>query len=389
MREQLKIFGCVDTNGVHECWNTEYAVFWMMEYTRVRDQTEDGVLHHCTSQSYRIRYSPPWRKPTSQNYRWNSQNICGHCRRTSRIHVRTDKWRTEETTTGCSPYLHLLTLHNSRWRTHHNEETGGLPNREEFRSGKNPTTKLCWVVLQDGVNYQLVFIDEAGFNLHTKRTRGRARRGERAVRVVSGDRGPNLTVCFAVSPQLCLVHHTIDNGGMTIGKFENFLREVSTRLGETQTFFIFDNAPCHSRAITTSPQHHIQRLPPYSPFLNITEMAISAWKAKVKRCLAEVRDQILNGPIPAGVSQRQHRMAILAQLGEQSVDAITPEKSTAWFQHTQGYLPRCLDMTDIMQWKVVHICVFYDCFLFWNNASLILGFLAFFILWKKHIRHFC
>ena len=45
--------------------------------------------------------------------------------------------------------------------------------------------------------------------------------------------------------------------------------------------------------------------------LNITEMAIGAWKAEVKRHLAEVRDQILNGPVPAGTSRRQHRMAIL------------------------------------------------------------------------------
>ena len=78
-------------------------------------------------------------------------------------------------------------------------------------------------------------------------------------------------------------------------------------------------------------------------------MAISAWKAAVKRHLAEVRDQILNGPVPAGVSQLQHRMAILAQLGEQSVEIITMDKCRAWFQHTQGYLPRCLAMADIFQ----------------------------------------
>lgn len=223
------------------------------------------------------------------------------------------------------------------------------PTERNSSSVKNQRRGYAEWLLQDGVNNQLIFIDEAGYNLHTKRTRGRARRGERAVRVVSGDRGPNLTVCFAVSPQLGLVHHTIDNGSMTSGKFQDFLREVSTRLGEAPTYFIFDNATCHSRAVTTAPQHYIQRLPPYSPFLNITEMAISAWKAEVKRHLAEVRDQLLNGPVPPGVSQRQHRMAILAQLGEQSVDTITTDKCRAWFRHTQGYLPRCLAMTDILQ----------------------------------------
>ena len=62
-------------------------------------------------------------------------------------------------------------------------------------------------------------------------------------------------------------------------------------------------------------------------------MAINAWKAEVKRRLAEVWDQILNDPVPAGRSRRQDRMAILAQLGEQNVVAITIEKCRAWFQH--------------------------------------------------------
>ena len=53
-------------------------------------------------------------------------------------------------------------------------------------------------LLQNGVQREeLLFIDEAGINLYVVRTRGRARVGERAVRVVNGRRGPNLTLCFA------------------------------------------------------------------------------------------------------------------------------------------------------------------------------------------------
>ena len=33
---------------------------------------------------------------------------------------------------------------------------------------------------------ELIYVDESGFNLWTARTRGRARRGARAVRVVNG-----------------------------------------------------------------------------------------------------------------------------------------------------------------------------------------------------------
>ena len=44
---------------------------------------------------------------------------------------------------------------------------------------------------------ELIFVDEAGINIWTKRTRGRAVRGRRAARVVQGRRGPNLTMICA------------------------------------------------------------------------------------------------------------------------------------------------------------------------------------------------
>ena len=45
----------------------------------------------------------------------------------------------------------------------------------------------------EGVNQHLVYIDEAGFNLFTRRTRGRAVVGQRAVRQVAGSLGKNKT----------------------------------------------------------------------------------------------------------------------------------------------------------------------------------------------------
>ena len=62
---------------------------------------------------------------------------------------------------------------------------------------------------------EFIFIDEAGINIWTKRTRGRAVRGRRAVRVVQGRRGPNLTMTFAVSNVGSLIYHELTEGGMT------------------------------------------------------------------------------------------------------------------------------------------------------------------------------
>ena len=203
-------------------------------------------------------------------------------------------------------------------------------------------------LLQEGVNRILVYVDETGYNLHTKRTQGRAPRGERAVRVVAGQRGPNLTVCFAVSPQLGLVFHEMYEGGMTRVRFDAFLEQISQRLGNREAYVIIDNAPAHNAANLRNPHHDLIRLPAYSPFLNITEMANSAWKAAVKRSLAEHRDQLL-GEVPPGMNRRQHRMASLAQIGEQNTNAITQHKCNQWYRHMQGYLPACINLQDILQ----------------------------------------
>ena len=66
-------------------------------------------------------------------------------------------------------------------------------NSERTKSQRRDfTTCLLGIVLQNAQRLNFIYIDEAGINLWTKR--GRARRGDRAVRVVQGRRGPNLTM---------------------------------------------------------------------------------------------------------------------------------------------------------------------------------------------------
>lgn len=219
--------------------------------------------------------------------------------------------------------------------------------RNSFNTKARRQQYAQWL-LHEGVGQELIFIDESGINLWVRRTRGRAPRGHRAVRVVGGQRGRNFTVVFAVSNRRGLIHHDIFEGGMTGEKFKSFLENTSAFL-QGPCVYIFDNASCHGRAQLPAadggpviPENHvIQYLPPYSPFLNIVEMAFSAFKASLKRQLEEVRSQLLQ-------QQQQQRLAILVQLAEQSVAVITPEKCASWFNHTQSYLPRCLAHADIL-----------------------------------------
>ena len=59
---------------------------------------------------------------------------------------------------------------------------------------------------------KFIYVDESGFNLWTARTRGRARRGVRAVCVVNGQRGANFTLILAVSSQRGVIYSDFQGG---------------------------------------------------------------------------------------------------------------------------------------------------------------------------------
>jgi transposase len=193
-------------------------------------------------------------------------------------------------------------------------------------------------------NSSLIYMDECGFNIWTARSMGRAALGQRAVRVVCGSRGSNLTVCLAVSPSHGLCHSMFLTGGMTKDKFHSFLSELSALLEGQKCHFIFDNATPHR---DPPPMHHeehdCQPLPRYSPFLNITENAISALKAAAKQRLTEpiVQAQMNdhNAAIAAGVSLQAFRLQLLKNIIAGCFPMITQMKCANWHNHVLGYIP--------------------------------------------------
>lgn len=129
-----------------------------------------------------------------------------------------------------------------------------------------------------------VFINVYGYNVWTFRSCGRARVGDRAYRQVSGQQGKNVTLCLVVSPTNSLVHHTAQLGGMNRERLNDFLVELRQRMPEHERiFFIYDNAPVHRNAVNPGGRTELKPLPPYSPFLNIVEQAISALKQQLKQ----------------------------------------------------------------------------------------------------------
>lgn len=207
--------------------------------------------------------------------------------------------------------------------------------------------------LHDGVIGHNVYIDETGYNVWTRRSYGRAPRGVPARRVVHGQRGKQVNVTLAISGEVGLVAHTISSETVRRETFEQFLAttvEACRNMfpADEPIYIIYDNARPHVRAQLPPNARNftIKKLPPYSPFLNPTEMAHSAFKAGVKRTLALPEWQNRFGDRAAadeaGVNLQVWRSLRLQEVAALNIDEVTPAKCMQWYNHSQTYLPRCL-----------------------------------------------
>lgn len=130
--------------------------------------------------------------------------------------------------------------------------------------------------------------------------------------------------------------------------FNDFLGEVGRRVNpDNQTFLVFDNAPAHRNADCPRGRIEIKMLPPYSPFLNIVEQAISALKAAIKADISrpdiqatiDDRDEARRQGIPLG----EYRQRILLEASQRNMNTITAAKCAGWYRFMQTYVPRCLN----------------------------------------------
>ena len=70
---------------------------------------------------------------------------------------------------------------------------------------------------------------------------------------------------------------------MTEQRFNDFLTQPRLNLDPIEhVIFIYDGAPDHSNPAMPGSNSELKKLPPYSPFLNVVDQAISALKAAIK-----------------------------------------------------------------------------------------------------------
>ena len=88
---------------------------------------------------------------------------------------------------------------------------------------------------------------------------------------------------MAISPINGLVFSSAFVGGMNATRLDNFLTQARTNLDpEESVILVYDGAPAHRNPTVPALNTELKTLPPYSPFLNILEQAISRLKAAIK-----------------------------------------------------------------------------------------------------------
>ena len=131
------------------------------------------------------------------------------------------------------------------------------------------------------------------------------------------------------------MHHLIFIGRKNQEKFVQFLQACAETLHVEKTYVIFNGAPPHHQAESPADHIHLQMLPPYSPFHNVVEEAISSLKDALKNdiCRPEVQQQMPNRQRAQeqNISLGECRKRILVAAAERNLGALTVAKCAAWF----------------------------------------------------------
>ncbi|KAA1095848.1 hypothetical protein PGTUg99_050033 [Puccinia graminis f. sp. tritici] len=187
---------------------------------------------------------------------------------------------------------------------------------------------------------KVVFVDEAGFDLHSGRAFGYAPSGQPAVLSLV-PKAKQVTLIGALSVEGFDYYELLnaDNTkakGVGADEFCLFLGSLGARLPD-DSIIIMDNAPIHQgdrfeevkRSLEASKSIKLEFLPPYSPFLNPIEYSFHSIKSYVRS------------------KEPPNRMALVEEIKQGIEESITPEKSRNFFSHCQRLYRPCAEFQQI------------------------------------------
>ncbi|OWZ04497.1 LOW QUALITY PROTEIN: Transposase [Phytophthora megakarya] len=189
----------------------------------------------------------------------------------------------------------------------------------------------------------IVFQDEINFSLYLSRTTGWSRVGERAVVTLPPSQGKNLHVQGGVSSGTGIVLLQTHKGSVKEEENARFHADLFIAALRTNEFrelepsqkvvIVTDNAPSHI-GVETLVRHmlaedgvmnlhrlEILQLGPYSPMLNPTEGCWNSLKARMKKSLADRKEEMMVRG--AYDTYTEHRLATMKEAFEVSKGVIT------------------------------------------------------------------
>ena len=228
---------------------------------------------------------------------------------------------------------------------------------------KEKRREFCIKLMESRNNERMiVFVDETNFNVHISRTKGWAKKGQRAVVKMHSRKAPNLNVMCAISTyQRACINFETKRGSVTKEVFTEFIKrtvlncfEVLDEVNDTTGItIVFDNAPCHygvedslqNEEYLQSGRVQLLRLGPYSPQLNPIEGCFSSFKAKVKKILGRQRHEFENrGQDP---SQLQKRFRLLEEAATAAKSVFTLRLTYNQERHCEANIQKALNLEDM------------------------------------------
>ena len=178
-----------------------------------------------------------------------------------------------------------------------------------------------------------IYVDETGFNLRTKKSKGWALSGHPATLSVL-PKGKNITVIGALSRE-GLIHYRIvqslrERRGTTAEDFRSFLLDLLGKI-PSGSIIVMDNAKIHHaeilqtllELIRNAHKSEIVFLPPYSPFLNPIEYAFNDLKQSLKPLAIKNKGELIESI-------------------KEKIPLINNEKAKGYFQQVSKYYQQCL-----------------------------------------------
>jgi len=240
------------------------------------------------------------------------------------IHRISEQFSVDSSTTALHRALKLL---NVTWKNI-------LPIPIDWNTPRVIEARFNYVMSMHGLqNRPLIFIDETGFNLHCKKSKGRAVSGEKAILTLV-PKGKRVTVIAALSMDgIChskIVNIAGGKKGTNADDFRGFLFDLIGKI-PSGSVLIMDNCKIHHAEVVEGMLQMIKRsngidivfLPPYSPFLNPIEYAFNYLKGHIAE------------------SDFRNRGELLDRI-QMAIPTVTGDMAKSFIQESSSYFPQVL-----------------------------------------------